>query len=395
MNPFRTASSRRGQDIVEYALLLAFVGLLVIGALVKLSQVGSQAMTGVSQAANSGGEPPGPGGSGQTWTLTVQSSGAPNVAISGTHGNTTNYAATVSDGTAVTLTAPATTTSGGLGCDFSKWQWDGADQPAGQQTLTFSMTADTTVVAFYTEAYWTLAIQTPDGSGTTNPATGSASYQVGTTVGVTAAASSGWTFDHWVLDGTTNDTSNPITVAGGVSGQTKTLKAVFVSQNWTLTVQAPTGSGTTNPGTGSTDYTVGTSAQVTATPATGWLLSYWLLDGANAGSANPITVASGTGGQTKTLKAVFVQGTYTLTVQSSGVNNVAITGTPSGTTDYTNTVLGGTTVTLTAPATKTQGSNTYSFVKWQRDGVDQPAGQQTLTFTMPANTTAVAVYVKN
>lgn len=73
---------------------------------------------------------------------------------------------------------------------------------------------------------------------------------------------------------------------------------------YTLTIQAPDGQGTTSPTTGSTSYASGTAVPVTATPASGWKLDHWTLDGAAAGSSNPITV---TMNAAHTLKAEFTQ----------------------------------------------------------------------------------------
>jgi hypothetical protein len=55
-----------------------------------------------------------------------------------------------------------------------------------------------------------------------------------------------------------------------------------------LQVQAQ-GSGSTNP-TGYNTYNAGTNVAVQATPANGWQLSQWLLDGANVGTTNPYTI---------------------------------------------------------------------------------------------------------
>jgi len=55
----------------------------------------------------------------------------------------------------------------------------------------------------------TLAVS---GSGSTSPAVGVHSYADVTPVDVTASASAGWTFDHWMLDAVDVGSANPITV---------------------------------------------------------------------------------------------------------------------------------------------------------------------------------------
>jgi hypothetical protein len=52
----------------------------------------------------------------------------------------------------------------------------------------------------------------PAVGGTTDPAPGTYTYPEGTSVTVTAIPSSGYTFDHWELDGVNVGASNPITV---------------------------------------------------------------------------------------------------------------------------------------------------------------------------------------
>jgi len=69
-------------------------------------------------------------------------------------------------------------------------------------------------------------------------------------------------------------------------------------------VASPSSEGTVSP-SGLNSYLPGTVVQVTATPATGYRLLYWLLDGSNAGNTNPITVTMNAPHQ---LVAVFSQG---------------------------------------------------------------------------------------
>jgi hypothetical protein len=75
--------------------------------------------------------------------------------------------------------------------------------------------------------------------------------------------------------------------------------------NYTLTIQAPSGSGSTNVTTGSHVYPSGTAVKVLASPSAGWSLHHWVLDSVNSGSVNPKTV---TMNDNHTLQAVF---TYT------------------------------------------------------------------------------------
>ena len=84
--------------------------------------------------------------------------------------------------------------------------------------------------------------------------------------------------------------------------------SAFQNMFWTLTIEPPQGKGATNPITGSYGQAVGQWMAITATADSGWYFSHW------EGSAvtgppttNPITVPSGTVGQIRTLKAVFLE----------------------------------------------------------------------------------------
>jgi hypothetical protein len=72
-------------------------------------------------------------------------------------------------------------------------------------------------------ATYTLTISATDG-GTTDPSPGSYTYTAGTSVTVTATPSSGYTFNHWELDGANVGAANPITV---VMDRDHSLHAVF------------------------------------------------------------------------------------------------------------------------------------------------------------------------
>jgi len=74
-----------------------------------------------------------------------------------------------------------------------------------------------------TQITYTLTIQV-SGSGTTNPAVGTYTYNAGTNVQVNAYPSSGWILNHWELDGSNVGSANPYTVT---MNSNHVLKAVF------------------------------------------------------------------------------------------------------------------------------------------------------------------------
>ena len=94
------------------------------------------------------------------------------------------------------------------------------------QSLPFS-------IGVYVNAY-TLTILPSEGSGTTLPATGVHTFSNNSNVVISATPSVGWTFAHWILDGSIKDVSSyPLTVNMNLE---HTLKAVFV-------VMPPSGGG--------------------------------------------------------------------------------------------------------------------------------------------------------
>jgi len=92
------------------------------------------------------------------------------------------------------------------------------------------------------------------------------------------------------------------------------VQAFFVQEAWTLEVLPPSGNGVTAPTTGTYPMSVPDSVSVTATPDSYWRFDHWEVDGTPTGGANPIVVGPAADGQTITVKAIFVQETWTLEV---------------------------------------------------------------------------------
>ena len=89
-----------------------------------------------------------------------------------------------------------------------------------------------------------------------------------------------------------------------VGGSASLVSATAVTYYALSASSTPVNGGTTSP-SGANSYLPGTVVQVTAAPAPGYRLLYWLLDGSNAGNTNPITVTMNAPHQ---LVAVFSQG---------------------------------------------------------------------------------------
>jgi len=82
---------------------------------------------------------------------------------------------------------------------------------------------------------------------------------------------------------------------------------------YTLTILSST-DGTTDPAVGDYTYTSGTNVIVEAVPNPCYQFAYWLLDGSEAGSGNPITVLMN---NNHTLQPVFSHATYQLTITTT------------------------------------------------------------------------------
>ncbi len=299
-----------------------------------------------------------------TYSLTIQTPDGQGSTSPAT--GTYTYAA----GAAVQVTATPV-----LGWQFSHWHLDGVDS-GSSNPVTVTMGAAHTLKPVFTQIIYSLTIQTPDGQGSTSPATGTYTYAAGAAVQVTATPVLGWQFSHWHLDGVDSGSSNPVTVTMGAA---HTLKPVFTQIIYSLTIQTPDGQGSTSPATGTYTYAAGAAVQVTATPVLGWQFSHWHLDGVDSGSSNPVTV---TMGAAHTLKPVFTQIIYSLTIQTP--DGQGSTSPATGTYTYA----AGAAVQVTA--TPVLG---WQFSHWHLDGVDSGSSNP-VTVTMGAAHTLKPVFTQ-
>jgi ELWxxDGT repeat protein len=189
---------------------------------------------------------------------------------------------------------------------------------------------------------------------------------VGTTVTLTPAPAAGWHFDHW--EGDLSGNANPASV---VMDAAKTVTAVFLEDQFALTVLV-TGQGTVTADPAGGPYAAGTTVTLTPVPAAGWHFDHW--EGALAGSATPGLVVMDA---PKTVTAVFAETLHALNVTITGGGTVTLT--PDG-----GAYAPGTQVTLTA--TPDTG---WHFDQWQGD----LSGGATVTqVTMDAAKSVTAVF---
>ena len=147
------------------------------------------------------------------------------------------------------------------------------------------------------------------------------SATAGTTVKLTATPAEGYTLDYFTLDGARINGDTFIMPARNVE-----VSAVFTANAYGITVVQPTG-GTVSAS--ATSATAGTTVKLTATPAEGYTLDYFTLDGARINGNTFIMPA-----RNVEVSAVFTANAYGITVvqPTGGTVSASATSATAGTT---------------------------------------------------------------
>ena len=191
------------------------------------------------------------------------------------------------------------------------------------------------------------------------------SATAGTTVKLTATPAEGYTLDYFTLDGERINGDTFIMPARNVE-----VSAVFTANAYSITVVQPTG-GTVSAS--ATSATAGTTIELTATPAEGYTLDYFTLDGERINGDTFIMPA-----RNVEVSAVFTANVYSITVVQPAGGTVSASATSA---------TAGTTVELTA--TPAEG---YTLDYFTLDGARINGN----TFSMPARNVEVsAVFTAN
>ena len=127
------------------------------------------------------------------------------------------------------------------------------------------------------------------------------SATAGTTVKLTANPAEGYTLDYFTLDGERINGDTFIMPARNVE-----VSAVFTANAYSITVVQPTGG---SVAASATSATAGTTIELTATPAEGYTLDYFTLDGARINGNTFIMPA-----RNVDVSAVFTANAYSITV---------------------------------------------------------------------------------
>lgn len=138
------------------------------------------------------------------------------------------------------------------------------------------------------------------GQGTTVPAPGVTAYNCGSVIAITAAPAQGWKFDHW--EGAASGSELKASVEMTSDKQiTAVFTEVVVPPTKAIITISVTGSGTTDPASGSWEVDIGGYIDITASAPEGWVFSHW--EGSISGTSAAVHVGPITGDMT--IVAVF------------------------------------------------------------------------------------------
>jgi hypothetical protein len=281
---------------------------------------------------------------------------------------------TFSSGTIVNLNAISD-----AGWSFSGWSGD----TSGSTNTTITMDGNKTVTATFTPSYnLTVMVYLNN----TLQSTENLTYDLGDHLTLSASylgIPDSLYLEHWDLDGTVGYNSS-LTI-----DMTKdyTIKAYLMTKTFQLNITQATG-GSTSPTNGTYNYTYGSTAEVTATPADSNTFTHWLLDG-EINSTDPDFSIDMYANHTLTavFSAIYVPPppppppiiSYQLTVNSAtgGTTNLGVGG---------HIYNSGTLVTVTASA-----STGYQFSYWLLDGVASD-NETTISVNMNAAHTVAPVF---
>ncbi len=194
---------------------------------------------------------------------------------------------TYDNGTAITVDAVAAEHY-----RFVCWKVNDVNQPSlSASNYQFTLAANTTIEPVFMRQYSITASANPAAGGTVAPA-GTTTYDETTTnINYTATANEGYRFTGWNIAPVNDNPYVFTTISGDVN-----LVANFIA-TYTFAVEAD-GQGTVSftPSAAAINgrYDAGTDFTVTATPATGYHIDHWTVNGVNANDGNVTDIAANT-----------------------------------------------------------------------------------------------------
>jgi Divergent InlB B-repeat domain len=324
--------------------------------------------------------------------------------------------ATVSNSTAVTLTATAT-----AGSVFQGWTGGGGSCTGTSNPCTFTPSADTSIAAAFFKPTLTVTVtgsgfvsSAPPGiNGCTSAALCSAQFSDNSTVTLTATipagnAFSGWSFTGAAPAGTCAGTTNPCQITPLTTNVAVTAVITPLVANPTVTVTFGNtlgGTGSVSSTGGATNFTTcntascvatyvsGGHASITATATAGSLFTGWTAGPCSGTTTSPCVVNPILANQTMT--ASFTRPVLTVTMVGTGTvsSSGSVTGANTNCTGSCTRAFNlGETVTLTALSTAG-----FAFQGWTGGLGTSCTGGATgsCSFLMPAGGTAVTATFNN
>jgi len=267
---------------------------------------------------------------------------------------------TVSDGGSFAYNSTADiSATPDMGYSFAGWNGSGVATPNSSST-TVSMIQDRNISASFSINSYILSLS----SGTGGSVSGEGIYTYGSVINISATPKTGYSFTEWTGNGVSDLGSASTSVS---ITQDRNISATFSINSYLLSLSA--GDGGSVSGSGSFIY--GSSADINATPNTGYSFAGWSGDGVTTPNSASTTVSMT---QNRSISAAFSINSYTLALSASTGGTVSNGGSYS----Y------GASVTITA--TPITG---YSFAGWTGDGVASPDSATSLvSMTQDRNLTA-------
>ncbi len=244
------------------------------------------------------------------------------------------------------------------------WNLDGTD--GYNNSVTIIINQDHLFKVYLVPVTLTLNI-TLAANGTTTPTAALHNYTYGTTANITATPSQGYSFAHWILDGTNSTTNTTIQINMNTN---HTLTPVFTQDTYYVTV-ITVGEGSCTP-ENNTSFLSGTEVEFRIKLKLGWSFAGWTGDINSTEYSIKINIYNNL-----TVTATFIQDVYTLTMITVGEGTVQ-----PGNQSY----LSGTEVNINA--TNAWG---WTFTGWTED----TTGAANTTITMTGNLTVTATFTQD
>ena len=202
------------------------------------------------------------------------------------------------------------------GFTFDSWAESGVPFDTNPSTMVL-MDGDKNLTANFIsqppDTYSLILSSIPESAGTTK---GAGSYDLNSSVSITATPNTGYQFSSWVGTGDTNNDANSTTV---IINQDLNVTAKFSLKSYSLSVIAGTGGSV--KGTGYFDY--GTTQSIVATPALGYVFTSWLENGVVLSDLNSTTILVD---RDRNVTAQFSPREFALNLVSSGGGSVSGSG---------------------------------------------------------------------